>query len=135
MSDGARVTIRELAAALNRKPEQVETEAAALGMFVGPDWSGQPSLPVADAKGLASGEARRNLKHDRAWNSINATRKRGLRAAAGLSPTPPPGYERRRAPEDQGVSRPRPGMPPLRPPSSTRSAHRDRRSTASIACT
>jgi hypothetical protein len=38
-----------------------------IGMFVGPDWSGQPSLPVADAKGLASGEARRNLKHDRAW--------------------------------------------------------------------
>ena len=94
MSDGARVTIRELAAALNRKLEQVEAEAAALGMFVGPDWSGQPSLPVADAKGLASGEARRNLKDDRAWNSINATRKRWV---AG----PSTGYRRRRR---QGAS-------------------------------
>ena len=36
MSD-ATVTIRELAAALNRKPEQVGREAAELGMFVKPD--------------------------------------------------------------------------------------------------
>jgi hypothetical protein len=63
----ATVTIRELAAALNRKPEQVEAEAAELGMLVKPDWAGRPSLSVADARGLTTGEARRNLEHDRAW--------------------------------------------------------------------
>ena len=45
MSD-ATVTIRELAAALNRKPAEVEREAAALGMLVNPDWQGRPSLTV-----------------------------------------------------------------------------------------
>ena len=40
----ATVTIRELAAALNRKPEQVEAGAAELGMLVKPDWAGRPSL-------------------------------------------------------------------------------------------
>jgi hypothetical protein len=63
----ATVTIRELAAALNRKPEQVEREAAELGMLVRPDWQARPSLTVDEARGLTTGEARRNLEHDRAW--------------------------------------------------------------------
>ena len=66
MSD-ATVTIRELAIALNRKPEQVEREAAELGMLVKPDWQGRPSLTVDEARGLTTGETRRNLEHARAW--------------------------------------------------------------------
>ena len=61
------MTIRELAAALNRKPAEVEREAAELGMLVNPDWQGRPTLTVDEAKGLASGDARRNLEHERAW--------------------------------------------------------------------
>jgi hypothetical protein len=136
MSDGARVTIRELAAALNRKPEQVETEAAALACSSGRTGRVNRHFRLPTLRGWHPVRPGATSSTTGPGNSINATRKRGLRGRSmGLSPTPPPGYERRRAPEDQGVSRPRPGMPPLRPPSSTRSAHRDRRSTASIACT
>jgi hypothetical protein len=52
---------------MGRKVEHVEREAAELGMLVRPDWAGRPSLTVADARGLASGGARRNLEHSRAW--------------------------------------------------------------------
>ncbi|MET0520779.1 MAG: hypothetical protein ABW156_02220 [Jiangellaceae bacterium] len=54
---------------MGRKPEQVEREAAELGLLVKPDWAGRRSLSVADARGLASGEARRNLEHDRGWQA------------------------------------------------------------------
>ena len=66
MSDPT-VTVAEIGAALGRKVERVEREAAELGMLVRPDWAGRPSLSVADARGLASGQARRNLEHSRAW--------------------------------------------------------------------
>ena len=68
MSDST-VTIAEVAAAMGRKPEQVEAEAAELGMPVKPDWAGRRSLTVDDARGLASGEARRNLEHNRGWQA------------------------------------------------------------------
>lgn len=68
MSDPT-VTVAEIGAALGRKVEQVEREAAELGMLVRPDWAGHPSLTVDDARGLASGEARRHLEHDRAWQA------------------------------------------------------------------
>ena len=71
----ATVTIRELAAALNRKPEQVEAEAAELGMLVKPDWAGRPSLSVADARGLASGEARAAFDHEAAWRQHQVATK------------------------------------------------------------
>ena len=68
MSDST-VTLAEVAAAMGRNPEQVEAEAAELGMLVEPDWAGRRSLSVDDARGLASGEARRNLEHDRGWQA------------------------------------------------------------------
>ena len=71
----ATVTIRELAAALNRKPAEVEREAAELGMLVKPDWQGRPALTVDEAKGLASGEARRNLEHEAAWRQHQVATK------------------------------------------------------------
>jgi hypothetical protein len=61
------VTVAEVAAAMGRKPVQVEAEVAELGMLVKPDWAGRRSLSVADARGLASGEARRDLEHNRGW--------------------------------------------------------------------
>jgi hypothetical protein len=61
------VTVAEIAAALGTKSAEVEREAAELGMLIKPDWAGRRSLTVADARGLATGEARRNLEHDRGW--------------------------------------------------------------------
>ena len=108
----ATVTIRELAAALNRKPEQVEAEAAELGMLVKPDWAGRPSLSVADASGPTTGEARRNLDmrppggstrvDTKAWvegrSRAIAEAARAVRSTAGT--------------RGRGVSPRRPGMPP-----------------------
>jgi hypothetical protein len=61
------VTVAEVAAATGRKPAEVEAEAKELNLTVRPDWMNRPSLTVADARGLATGEARRNFEHDRAW--------------------------------------------------------------------
>jgi hypothetical protein len=63
----ATVAIAEIAAAMGRRHAEVERKAAVLGMLVKSDWQGRPALPVADARGLATGEGRRNLEHDRAW--------------------------------------------------------------------
>jgi hypothetical protein len=49
MSDPT-VTVAEIAAAMGRRPAEVEREAAELGMLVKPDWAGRPSLSVADAR-------------------------------------------------------------------------------------
>ncbi len=76
MSDGARVTVREPAAAMGGKPEQVEAGAAELGMLVKPDRAGRPSLSVADARGLTTGEVRRLLEHNRAWEQHQRDTKR-----------------------------------------------------------
>jgi hypothetical protein len=67
MSYGGRITIRELAAAMGCKPDQVKAEAAELGMLVTPDRAGRSSLSVADARGLTTGEVRRLLEHNWAW--------------------------------------------------------------------
>jgi hypothetical protein len=44
------VMVAEVAAAMGRKPAEVEREAAELGMLVRPDWAGRPSLTVAGAR-------------------------------------------------------------------------------------
>jgi hypothetical protein len=61
------VTVAEIAAATGRKADDVEREAADLGMFVKPDWAGRAALPVAEARELVSGDRRRTLEHERAW--------------------------------------------------------------------
>ena len=66
MSDST-VTVPEIAAAMGRRPADVEREAAELGLLVKPDRAGRPSLSVADARGLTTGEVRRLLQHNRAW--------------------------------------------------------------------
>ena len=52
------VTIDEVAAAMGRKPEQVEAEAQLLGLTIRPDWANRPALAVDEARALASGQAR-----------------------------------------------------------------------------
>ena len=104
MSDGARVTIRELAAARGRKPEQLEAEAAELGLLVKPDRAGRRSLSVADARGLTTGEVRRLLEHNRAWEQHQRDTNDGSKAAAGLSPKPPGGAGEGRHPTGGGAS-------------------------------
>ena len=120
------VTVAEVAAATGRKPAEVEAEARALNLTVRPDWVNRAALTVADARGLTTGEARRNLEHERAWAQHQRDTKawtegrsraiaeaaRAVRAKAGARP---PG----------SVSR-RPGMPPSRPVSNTKSATRGR---------
>ena len=121
MSDGARVTIRELAAALGRRPGQVEAEAAELGMLVKPDRAGRPSLSVADARGLTTGEVRRLLEHNRAWVQHQRDTKRWVggrsRAIAEAARVVP---ARAATPEARGASPRRRGMPPSKPDGSTR---------------
>jgi hypothetical protein len=63
----AMVSLEEIATATGRRPAEVKAEARALNLTVRPDWMNRPSLTVADARGLTTGEARRNLEHDRAW--------------------------------------------------------------------
>ena len=60
----AMVTVAEVATAMGRKPAEVEAEARALNLTVRPDWMNRPALTVADARGLTTGEARRNLEHE-----------------------------------------------------------------------
>ena len=81
----ATVTIGELAAALNRKPAEVEREAAELGMLVRPDWQGRPSLTVDEADGLTTGEADETSNMKPPGRSINAIPNDGSRAAVGPS--------------------------------------------------
>ncbi len=70
------VTVAEIAAAMGRRPADVELEAAELGMLVKPDRAGRPSLSVADARGLTTGEVRRLLDHNRAWEQHQRDTKR-----------------------------------------------------------
>ena len=63
----AMVTVAEVATAMGRKPAEVEAEAKALNLTIRPDWMNRPALSVAEARGLTTGEARRNLEHERAW--------------------------------------------------------------------
>ena len=63
----AMVTVAEVATAMGRKPADVEAEARALNLTIRPDWMNRPALSVAEARGLTTGEARRNLEHERAW--------------------------------------------------------------------
>ena len=56
------VTIGEVAAAMGRKPEQVEAEAQLLGLTIRPDWANRQALSVDEARALASGQAR--VDHD-----------------------------------------------------------------------
>ena len=121
MSDGARVTIRELAAARGRKPEQLEAEAAELGLLVKPDRAGRRSLSVADARGLTTGEVRRLLEHNRAWEQHHRDTNDGSKDGTGVSPKPPGRCRRGQAPEGRGASPRRPGMPPSKPDGRTRS--------------
>ena len=138
MSD-ATVTIRELATALNHKPEQVEREAAELGMLVRPDWQGRPSLRVDEARGLTTGEARRHLEHEAAWRQHQVDTKAWVEGRSRAIAEAAAGVRRRQAPEGRGMSPRRPGMPPSRPVSSTRSATHGRCSatafTPSACCT
>jgi hypothetical protein len=122
------VTVAEVAAAMGREPAEVEREAAELGMLVKPDWAGRPSLTVDDARGLASGEARSNLAHDRGWQAHlqacklwraardqaarDAARKVRDRAGRGVSPGMVAAEARRAATEaaehyERTVPRPR----------------------------
>jgi hypothetical protein len=128
MSD-ATVTVAEIAAAMGRKPAEVELEAAELGMLLRKDWAERTSLSVDDARGLASGEARAAFEHHPAWRQhqiatkawVNGRRRAIAEAAARVRSTA--------GSVDRGLSRSRPG----RPDGSTRSAHRDRHSMASTA--
>jgi hypothetical protein len=88
MSDPT-VTVAEVAAAMGSKPEPVEAEAAELGMLVKPDRAGRPSLSVADARGLTTGVARRNIEHSRAWEQHQRDTNYGSKDGVGLSPKPP----------------------------------------------
>ena len=45
-------------------------------MLVKPDRAGRPSLSVADARGLTTGEVRRLLEHNRAWEQHQRDTKR-----------------------------------------------------------
>jgi hypothetical protein len=74
MSD-ATVTVAEVAAASGRKAADVEREAGELGLVVKADWSGRPALSVDDARALASGDARRTLEHERAWEAHRVATK------------------------------------------------------------
>ena len=72
----AMVTVAEVATAMGRKPADVEAEARALNLTVRPDWMNRPALTVADARGLTTGEARRNLEHEAAWRQHQAATKK-----------------------------------------------------------
>jgi hypothetical protein len=108
----ATVTIRELAAALNRKPEQVEAEAAELGMLVKPDWAGRPSLSVADASGPTTSEARRNLEHEAAWRQHQVDTKAWVEGWSGAVAEAARAVRAKAGTRGRGVSPRRPGMPP-----------------------
>jgi hypothetical protein len=97
------VTVAEIAAAMGRRPADVEREAAELGMLVKPDWAGRracrsptlgvwhPVRPGATSNTTAAG------------NTSSATRKRGLRVAPGLCMTPPGRCGRRSCVQGCGV--------------------------------
>jgi hypothetical protein len=61
------VTIGEVAAAMGRKPQQVEAEAQLLGLTIRPDWANGPALSVDEARALASGQARIDHDHQIGW--------------------------------------------------------------------
>ena len=63
------VTVAEVAAAMGRKPEQVEAEAQLLGLTIRPDWANRPALSVDEARALASGQARVDHDHQIGWQA------------------------------------------------------------------
>ena len=119
----AMVTMAEVATAMGRKPAEVEAEARALNLTIRPDWMNRPALSVAEARGLTTGEARRNLEHEAAWRQHQVDTKAWTEGRSQRSsPKPPRRCGRRQAPDRRDLSPRRPGMPPSRPVSSTKSA-------------
>jgi hypothetical protein len=60
----ATVALVEIAAATGRDADDLGREAFAVGLSVLDDWQGRPSLSVAEARSLVSGEARRIADHE-----------------------------------------------------------------------
>lgn len=63
----ASVPIEDIAAVLKQKPAVVEAEALALGMTVGRDWADRPAVVPVDARGLVTGEGRRQAERQSQW--------------------------------------------------------------------
>src|SRR5215203_5468572 len=65
--EGAAVSVADVAKRAGLTVEEVQAEAAALGLFVGLDWAHQSALSTQDAFVLLDGSGRRNLEHRDAW--------------------------------------------------------------------
>ena len=73
--DGFTVPVAEVAAQVGSSPVEVEQEAVRLNVFIGEDWAGRPSVSAADAHGLVSGAARRDLDFRSAWQAFIAEKE------------------------------------------------------------
>ena len=90
-------------------------------MLVKPDRAGRPSLSIADARGLTTGEVRRLLEHNRAAGTASARHETmGRRTERGIAEAARAVQARAGTRRSGSVSR-RPGMPPSKPDGSTRS--------------
>jgi hypothetical protein len=63
------VTITEVAKRAGLTVDEVQAEAAELGMYVGHDWKHEPALAARDAYALVDGSARRKLEHQNAFQA------------------------------------------------------------------